>query len=167
MSIADLKVRLADVQGIETLSTASEQGGSYFDGALAIPPRRRGGVRQRNDSIGDAVRDPETGDVMAIRCDVYESAIREAGFDVLVIPTRAPARPKLELKRLGVPSRGSSSMRTRRKPAATRSAGITKRNQTMTETFGLGPNHGWSRTVPMASASCVLTTRNGTASAAA
>ena len=88
MSIADLKVRLADVQGIETLSTASEQGGSYFDGALAIPPRRRGGVRQRNDSIGDAVRDPETGDVTAIRCDVYESAIREAGFDVLVIPTR-------------------------------------------------------------------------------
>lgn len=65
MSIADLKVRLADVQGIETLSTASEQGGSYFDGALAIPPRRRGGVRQRNDSSGDAVRDPETGDVTA------------------------------------------------------------------------------------------------------
>ena len=41
MSIADLKVRLADVQGIETLSTASEEGGSYFDGARAIPPRRR------------------------------------------------------------------------------------------------------------------------------
>lgn len=54
MSIADLKVRLADVQGIETLSTASEQGGSYFDGALAIPPRRR--AASDSETIASAMR---------------------------------------------------------------------------------------------------------------
>lgn len=40
MSIADLKVRSADVQGIETLSTDSEQSGSYF-GYSATSTRRR------------------------------------------------------------------------------------------------------------------------------
>ena len=39
MSIADLKVRLADMLGIETLSMALEAGGLRFDGEWAIRPR--------------------------------------------------------------------------------------------------------------------------------
>jgi phage terminase large subunit len=57
----------------------------------------------------------------------YESAIREAQFDVLVIPNQGAgaASARIETAR-------------RQRTAATRSAGITKRNGTMTGTWGSG-----------------------------
>jgi hypothetical protein len=68
----------------------------------------------------------------------YESAIREAGFDVLGYRTRVRARPRLELKPLGGTFRGYSSTRKRLNRGVMRSAGIMKSDRTMIVTSGSG-----------------------------
>jgi phage terminase large subunit len=59
----------------------------------------------------------------------YESAIREAGFDVFVIPNQGQGRNRGALRRLAGCSLACSSTKTPRKRAAKRLAGITKRSR--------------------------------------
>ena len=68
----------------------------------------------------------------------YESAIREAGFDVLVVPNQGAGAAKVELKPLGGTFRGYSSTRKRLNRGVMRSAGIMKSHRTMIVTSGSG-----------------------------
>jgi hypothetical protein len=86
----------------------------------------------------------------------YESAIREAGFDVFV---KGRARPRRALRLAAGSSLACSSTRTARKRAARRSAGITKRNRPIPKgILALGPTTIGARTPRTPLGSCVFTT---------
>jgi phage terminase large subunit len=92
----------------------------------------------------------------------YESAIREAGFDVLVVPNQGQGAASARIETAGVSSRGSFSMPTPRWKGATLSPGTTKRGRTTIGTSGSGPATIGVLTPRTASGSCVFTTINQT-----